>query len=101
MLPGPEEAWLTDARGNRYTSELRLIAVDNECSLLLSGSGEVIQPTDGVIAIGSGGNYARAAALALLGATDLAADEIVQSSLGIAGDICVYTNQQLHIEVLG
>ena len=90
--------WRTDRVLRRLES--MLIAVDEEHSLLLSGGGEVIQPTDGVIAIGSGGNYARAAALALHNSTDLPADEIVRRSLEIAGDICVYTNQQHHIEVL-
>ena len=91
--------WRTDRVLRRL--ELMLVAIDADHSLLLSGGGEVIQPTDGVIAIGSGGNYARAAALAFLAATELSAEEVVRSALGIAADICVYTNQKLHIEVLG
>ena len=90
--------WRTDRVLRRLES--MLIAVDSEHSLLLSGGGEVIQPTDGVISIGSGGNYARAAALALMTETNLSAREVVEKALGIAGDICVYTNRELQIEVL-
>ncbi len=91
--------WRTDRVLRRLES--MLIAVDEEHSFLLSGSGEVIQPTDGVLGIGSGGNYARAAALALLGQTELPADEIVRRSLEIAADICIYSNHEIRIEVLG
>ena len=65
---------------------------------MVSGSGELIEPDDGIIAIGSGGNYALAAARALAGNSDLSAKEIVQRSLEIASDICVYTNR--HISIL-
>ena len=91
--------WRTDRVLRRLES--MLIAIDTEHTLLLSGGGEVIQPTDGIAAIGSGGNYARAAALALVTETDLSPEDVVRKALGIAGDICVYTNQNLHIEVLG
>ena len=69
-------------------------------SLLVSGTGDVIQPTDGVIGIGSGGNYAIAAAKALLENTDLSAREIVNRALHIAGDIDIYTNQNITVEEL-
>jgi ATP-dependent HslUV protease subunit HslV len=90
--------WRTDRVLRRLES--MLVAVDAEHSLLLSGSGEVIQPSDGILAIGSGGNYARAAAVALAGATELSAEAIVRRSLEIAGDLCVYSNRQIAIEVL-
>lgn len=90
--------WRTDRVLRRLESMLAV--VDAETSLLLSGGGEVIEPSDGILAIGSGGNYARAAAVALLSETDLPADRLVRRSLEIAGDICVYTNRTHHIEVL-
>ena len=77
-----------------------LAVVDRTESLLLSGNGEVIQPTDGIIAIGSGGGYARAAALALLKETDLSALDIVKRALAIAADICIFTNHEIHAEIL-
>lgn len=91
--------WRTDRVLRRLES--MLVAVDAECSLLLSGSGEVIQPTDGILAIGSGGNFARAAAHALMRETELPADEVVRRGLGIAAEICVYTNDNIHVEVIG
>ena len=69
-------------------------------SLLLSGSGDVIQPSDGILCAGSGGGYALAAARALIAHTDLSAGEIVRSSLGIAGGIDIYTNGHLTVEEL-
>ena len=78
--------------------ESLLIAVDKDHTLLISGTGEVIEPDDGVVGIGSGGNYATAAARALLENTDLGATQIVEKSLSIAADLCVYTNQQIRIE---
>ena len=75
-----------------------LICVDKKHALLLSGTGEVIEPDDGVIGIGSGGAVATAAARALLENTDLGAEEIVEKSLEIASQICVYTNRQICIE---
>jgi ATP-dependent HslUV protease subunit HslV len=80
--------------------EALLAVADKEASLIISGNGDVIEPEYGVMAIGSGGNYAKSAALALLDNTKLPAKEIVQKSLGIAGQICIYTNDQLTIEVL-
>lgn len=78
--------------------EAMLIAVNNETMLVVSGSGEVIEPDEGVIAIGSGGNYALAAAKALYYNTELSAREIVEKSLQIAASICVYTNNNITIE---
>jgi ATP-dependent HslUV protease subunit HslV len=90
--------WRTD-RILRRLEALMLVA-NNEKTYLISGNGDVIEPEDGVIAIGSGGNYARAAARALLGNTDLSAREIVEKSLHIAAGICVFTNDNLTIETL-
>ncbi len=77
-----------------------LVAVDAKHSLLISGNGEVIEPDDGVLGIGSGGNLATAAARALLENTDLDASTIVQKSLEIAADLCVYTNREIRTETL-
>lgn len=90
--------WRTDRFLRRL--EALLIVCDRETSLLISGTGDVIEPENGLMAIGSGGNYAKAAAQALLESSDLAAREIVEKSLTIAGEICVYTNQNLIIEEL-
>lgn len=78
--------------------EAMIIAVDKEHSLLLSGSGDVIEPDQGILAIGSGGPYAQAAALALVRKSDLGAEEIARTALEIAGSICVYTNQSIVVE---
>jgi len=75
-----------------------LIVADAESSLLISGTGDVIDDADDLIAIGSGGPYAKAAARALFDSTELEAREIVQKSLAIAGDICIYTNHSVTIE---
>lgn len=80
--------------------EAMLIAMDKETLLVISGSGEVIEPDDGVIAIGSGGNYALAAAKALTQNTKLSPKEIVRKSLEIASSICVYTNSNIVVEEL-
>ncbi len=80
--------------------EAMIIVADNENLLVLTGIGDVLEPDDDVIAIGSGGNYARAAALALLSHSDLTAKEIVLTSLKIASDICIYTNNEVVIESL-
>jgi ATP-dependent HslUV protease subunit HslV len=90
--------WRTD-KALRQLQAL-LIAVSEDTTLMVGGSGDVIEPTDGVIGIGSGGVYATAAAQALLKHTDLAADEIVRSAMGIAADICVYTNHDITVETL-
>jgi ATP-dependent HslUV protease, peptidase subunit HslV len=89
-------------RTNRVLQRLEaLLAVaDAETSLIISGNGDVIEPEQGLIAIGSGGPYAQAAARALLENTHLGAREIVERSLGIASDICIYTNRNLTIEEL-
>ena len=78
--------------------EALLLVADAKTILLISGNGDVIEPQEDVLAIGSGGNYAYAAALALLRNTDLSAREIAEKSLNIAGQICVYTNENVHIE---
>lgn len=80
--------------------EAMLVAVDRDSLLLVSGTGDVIQPTDGVAAIGSGGPYALAAARALTLHSALDAKSIVQKALEIAGDICVYTNRNIEVEVV-
>lgn len=80
--------------------EAMIIIVDANQTLLLSGNGDVIQPTDGVLAIGSGGNYAMAAAKALLKHSELSASEIVRESLAIAADIDIYTNTNIVVEEL-
>ncbi|BCE02463.1 ATP-dependent protease subunit HslV [Marinicellulosiphila megalodicopiae] len=80
--------------------EAMLIVANEEASLIISGNGDVVEPEHGVIAIGSGGNYATAAARALLDNTDLSAKEIVEKSLTLAADICVFTNHNQIIEVL-
>lgn len=78
--------------------EAMLIAVNNETMLLVSGSGEVIEPDESVVAIGSGGNFALAAAKALYYNTELSAREIAEKSLQIAASICVYTNNNITVE---
>ena len=90
--------WRTDRVLRRLES--LMIVVDKKNSLLLSGMGDVIIPDDGVLGIGSGGQYAVAAARALLANTDLSAKEIVEKSMLIAADICVYTNKEIYIEAL-
>jgi len=78
--------------------EALLIVADKKDSLLITGTGDVVEPNDGIVAIGSGGQYAKSAALALVGNTDLSAREIVEKGLEIAGDICIYTNHDRTIE---
>jgi len=99
-LPRAAVELAKDWRSDRVLRRLEalLVVADKEHGFVLSGSGELIEPDDGVLAIGSGGTYALAAARALLGATKLPAKEIVQKSLEIAAEICVYTNN--HITVL-
>ena len=80
--------------------EALLAVADKETSLVITGNGDVIEPEEGLIAIGSGGPYAQSAARALLMHTELSAREIVETSLNIAGDICIYTNRNLTIEEL-
>ena len=88
-----------DWRSDRVLRRLEalLIVVDKETGFVLSGTGEIIEPDDGIFAIGSGGAYAQAAARALLKETSLPAREIVQKALEIAGEICIYTNQRITV----
>lgn len=90
--------WRTDKILRRL--EAMLIVANNERLFILSGSGDVIEPDEEVLAIGSGGSYALAAALALKRFSDLDARTIVEKALDIAGDICIYTNKKFTIEVL-
>jgi ATP-dependent HslUV protease subunit HslV len=92
------KAWRTDRVLRRLQSVLAV--ADVEASLIISGAGDVIEPTDGVLGIGSGGPYARAAAAALVRHTDLSAEEIVQRALVIASEICIYSNDKIIVEVL-
>jgi ATP-dependent HslUV protease, peptidase subunit HslV len=91
--------WRTDRMLRRL--EAMMIALDREHLLLVSGTGDVIQPTDGVLAIGSGGSYALAAARALMTHSQLTAPEIVKKSLEIAGDICIFTNRNIDVVEVG
>lgn len=91
--------WRTDRVLRRL--EAMLIVLDKDHLLLLSGTGDVIQPTDNVLAIGSGGAYALAAARALMTHTQLKPGEIVRAGLEIAGDLCVYTNRNIEVVELG
>lgn len=88
-----------DWRSDRVLRRLEalLVVADREHGFVISGTGELIEPDDGILAIGSGGSYALAAARALLVNTDLAPKEIVQRALEIAGDICVYTNKNITV----
>src|SRR4051794_18793992 len=88
--------WRTDRILRRL--EAMMLAVDRDHLLLVSGTGDVIQPTDGIAAIGSGGSYALAAARALAAHTDLAPADIVRRSLEIAADLCIYTNRNIEVE---
>jgi len=90
--------WRTD-KVLRNLQALLLVA-DKEKTLLVSGTGDVIEPAEDALAIGSGGNYAYSAALAYLDSTDLSAFEIAKKSLAIAGKICIYTNDQIMVEEL-
>ncbi len=91
--------WRTDRILRRL--EAMLAVADRETSLIITGNGDVLEPEQGLVAIGSGGAFAQSAARALLENTELGAAEIVGKSLAIAGDLCIYTNQQHVIEVLG
>jgi ATP-dependent HslUV protease subunit HslV len=90
--------WRTDRALRRL--EALLAVVDARNTLLVSGTGDVIQPTDGILGIGSGGSFAVAAARALVTHSNLGAGEIVRAALGIAADICIYTNQNIVVEEL-
>lgn len=91
--------WRTDRILRRL--EAMLAVADTQHSLVITGNGDVLEPEMGLIAIGSGGPYAQAAARALLENTDLPAETVVRKALGIAGDLCIYTNQTHSVETLG
>ena len=90
--------WRTDRMLRRL--EAMLAIADRQSSLVITGNGDVLEPEQGLLAIGSGGGYAQAAALALLQATELEPADIVKKALTIAGDLCIYTNQNHVIETL-
>ena len=92
-----------DWRTDRYLRRLEalLIVADKDTTLMISGNGDVMEPEKGVMAIGSGGPYAQAAARALFDNTELPARDVVEKALHIAADICIYTNHSLTIETLG
>ncbi len=90
--------WRTDRMLRRL--EAMLAVADRDASLILTGNGDVLEPEHGLIAIGSGGPYAQSAALALLENSELDAATIVRKSLAIAGELCIYTNQQHTVETL-
>ena len=90
--------WRTDRMLRRL--EAMLCVADRETSLIISGNGDVIEPENSIMAIGSGGSFAKAAAQALLENTELSAREIVEKAMSIAADICIYTNHSLTIEEL-
>ena len=92
------ELWRDDKIGRRL--EAMMIVADKDSMLLVSGTGEVIEPDEGILAIGSGGNYALAAGRALIQNTDFSAAEIAQKSLKIASEICVFTNDNITVETL-
>ncbi|MCB2155095.1 ATP-dependent protease subunit HslV [bacterium] len=88
--------WRTDRMLRRL--EAMMLVADSDSILLISGTGDVVEPDEPVVAIGSGGPYAQSAALALAHNTDLSARDIVEKSLKIAADICIYTNQRISLE---
>ena len=90
--------WRTDRVLRRL--EAMLAVADRETSLIITGNGDVLEPENGIVTIGSGGAYAQAAAVALLNHTELSAADIVKRSLEIAGELCIYTNMQHTIETL-
>lgn len=92
------ELWRSDKGGRKL--EALLIAADSTAIYVISGTGEVIEPENGICAIGSGGNYALAAARALVDATDLSAKDIAYKALRIASEICVYTNDHITVETV-
>ena len=90
--------WRTDRVLRRL--EAMLAVADAQASLIITGNGDVLEPEHGIIAIGSGGAYAQAAAKALIDHSELSAEQVVKKSLEIAGELCIYTNMQHTIEVL-
>jgi ATP-dependent HslUV protease subunit HslV len=101
-LPRAAVSLAKDWRSDKVLRRLEalLIVADQQNTLVISGAGDVIEPDDGVAAIGSGGSYALAAARALLGDTELAPNVIIEKSLHIAADICIYTNDHIAVEEL-
>ncbi|MGN1235514.1 MAG: ATP-dependent protease subunit HslV [Christensenellaceae bacterium] len=93
------DLWRSDKTPRKL--EALMIVADKDTLLMLSGTGEVIEPDDGILAIGSGGNYALAAARALYQNTDYSAEEIATKALKIASEICVYTNDHIKCETVG
>jgi len=91
-----------DWRTDKYLRQLQamMIVVDATTSLVVTGNGDVLEPEDGLIGIGSGGNYALSAARALFDLDDFSAEQVAQKAMKIAGDICVYTNNNLTVETL-
>jgi ATP-dependent HslUV protease, peptidase subunit HslV len=91
-----------DWRTDKYLRKLEamMIVVDRDTSLILTGGGDVLEPEDGIIGIGSGGNFALSAARALIDIDNLSAEDVVKKSMKIAGDLCVYTNHNVVIETL-
>jgi ATP-dependent HslUV protease subunit HslV len=90
--------WRTDRMLRRL--EAMLAVADREHSLIITGNGDVLEPEFGIVAIGSGGAYAQSAARALVDHTELPPEDVVRESLGIAADLCIYTNRNFTIEVL-
>jgi len=101
-LPRAAVELAKDWRRDKYLRQLEalLAVVDKEHSMIISGSGDVVEPDDGVVAIGSGGPYALAACRALVSSSKLGAEQIVRKSLEIAADICIYTNHHITVEAL-
>jgi ATP-dependent HslUV protease subunit HslV len=91
-----------DWRTDRYLRRLEamMAVADRDRSFTLTGNGDVLEPDDGIIAIGSGGNFALAAARALIEVPDLTAEEVARRAMKIAGDICVYTNHSVVVETI-
>jgi len=91
-----------DWRTDKYLRKLEalLVVCDKDTSLILSGTGDVVEPEDGIIGIGSGGNYALSAARALIDQKDMSAEDIARKAMKIAGDICVYSNHNIIVEKL-
>ena len=102
-LPRAAVELAKDWRSDRVLRRLEalLVVADHDHSFLLSGSGELIEPDDGIVAVGSGGNYALAAARALLPDPTLSARDVVERAMNIAADICVFTNRNLTVIELG
>ncbi|MCK4857003.1 MAG: ATP-dependent protease subunit HslV [candidate division Zixibacteria bacterium] len=101
-LPRAAVELAKDWRRDKYLRQLEalLAVMDKEHSMIVSGSGDVVEPDDGIVAIGSGGPYALAACRAFVDETKLKAEDIVRKSLEIAADICVYTNRHITVETL-